>query len=402
MYAMYTNCRILVSRVFEKLINNRIVDHIEKCSLFSGFQYGFRSSWSTANLLTVVSDKIVRDFNWCGATWTVALAISKAFERVWHAHLLNKRKSFEIPSQTCGFISSFLNNGRLRVVVDRKSSQGYWVNTGVPQGFILGPTLFWLYINGFPGYGICSIAIYVDDTTLYSKCDQSSNLWQQLEFASELESDLWDTVDWGRKWLADSNAGKTQLVLFDQSSNTEAIDMKIYGPVLEEKSSLKMLGLTSIPNWIGALTLSLLLKSISMKFGTLTCSMKFLCPKVALYLYQLTIQPCMEYFCHALAGAPSCFLELLDKLQKQIGRTVGPLLAACLWTLGLLSKCRQYKFFYNHYFDRSSFELTQHIQFPYSWVRSMHYSDRFQDFSVIILVVTRMSTRCQQFLSSHK
>ena len=91
-----------------------------------------------------------------------------------------------------------------------------------------------------------------------------------------------------------------------------------------------MLGLTSIPNWIGALTLSLLLKSISMKFGALTCSMKFLCPKVALYLYQLTIQPRMEYCCHALAGAPSCFLELLDKLQKQIGRTVGPLLAACL------------------------------------------------------------------------
>ena len=402
MYAMYTNCWILVSRVFEKLVNNRIVDHIEKCSLFSGFQYGFRSSWSTGNLLTVVSDRIVRAFNWCGTTRTVALAISKAFERVWHAHLLNKRKSFEIPSQTFGFISSFFNNGRLQVVVNRKSSQGYWVNTGVPQGFILGPTLFWLYINGFPSYGICSIAIYADDTTLYSKYDQSSNLWQQLEFASELESDLWDTVDWGRKWLADSNAGKTQMVLFDQSSNAEVIHVKIYGPVLEEKSSREMLGLTSIPNWIGALTLSLLLKSISMKFGALTCSMKFLCPKVTLYLYQSTIQPCMEYCCHVLAGAPSCFLELLDKLQKQISRTVGPLLAACLWTFGLLSKCRQYKFFYNHYFDRSSSELTQQIQFPYSWGRSTRYSDRFQGFSVTILVVTRMSTRCQQFLSSHK
>ena len=107
---------------------------------------------------------------------------------------------------------------------------------------------------------ICNIAIYADDTTLYSKCDQASDLWQQLELASELESDPRDTVDWARKWLVDFNAGKTQLVLFDRSKNTGAIDVKMDGSVLEEKSSFKMLGLTSLLNWTGALTLSLLLK----------------------------------------------------------------------------------------------------------------------------------------------
>ena len=72
--------------------------------------------------------------------------------------------------------------------------------------------------------------------TLYSKCDQASDLWQQLELASKLESDLRDTVDWGRKWLTDFNDGKTQLVSFDWSSNTGAIDVKMDGSVLEEKS----------------------------------------------------------------------------------------------------------------------------------------------------------------------
>ena len=66
---------------------------------------------------------------------------------------------------------------------------------------------------------ICGIAIYADDTTLYSECDQASDLWQELELASELESDLRDTVDWGKKWLVDFIAGKTQLVSFDQSNN---------------------------------------------------------------------------------------------------------------------------------------------------------------------------------------
>ena len=121
------------------------------------------------------------------------------------------------------------------------SSHEYPVNAGVPQGSILGPTLFLLYINDLPDDVICDIAIYADDTTLYSKCDQASDLWQQLELASELESDLRDTVDWGRKWLVDFNARKIQLVSFDRSNNIGAIDLKMNGPVLEERSSLKML-----------------------------------------------------------------------------------------------------------------------------------------------------------------
>ena len=100
------------------------------------------------------------------------------------------------------------------MVLDGKYSQEYLVNTGVPQGSILGPTLFLIYINDLPDDVICDIAIYADDTSLYSKCDQGSDLWQQLELASELESDLQDTVDWGKKWLVDLNAGKTQLVSF--------------------------------------------------------------------------------------------------------------------------------------------------------------------------------------------
>ena len=94
------------------------------------------------------------------------------------------------------------------MVLDGKYSQEYPVNVGVPQGSILGPTLFLLCIIDLPDDVICNIAIYADNTTLYSKCDQASNLWQQLELASELESDLFDTVNWGRKWLIDFNAGK--------------------------------------------------------------------------------------------------------------------------------------------------------------------------------------------------
>ena len=80
---------------FKKLVNNRIVDHLEKYGLFSVFQYGFRSSQSTANLLTVVSERIARAFNKSGATQAVAFDISKGSNKVWHAGF-HKLKSYGI------------------------------------------------------------------------------------------------------------------------------------------------------------------------------------------------------------------------------------------------------------------------------------------------------------------
>ena len=101
------------SKVFEKLVNNRIFDHLEKSGLFSDFHCDFRSSQSTANLLTVVSDRIVRAFNRSVATQAVALDISKVFGRVWHAGLLHKLKSYGISCQIFGLVSSFFSNRRL-------------------------------------------------------------------------------------------------------------------------------------------------------------------------------------------------------------------------------------------------------------------------------------------------
>ena len=88
------------------------------------------------------------------------------------------------------------------------------------------------------------------------------------------------------------------------------------GSVLEENSSFKMLGLTFSPKLDWGSNIISIAKTPSKKIGALIHSMKFLSPEVALYFFKSMICPCMEYCCHIWAGAPSCYLELLDKLQK--------------------------------------------------------------------------------------
>ena len=154
------------------------------------------------------------------------------------------------------------------------------------------------------------------------------------------------------------------------------------GSVLEEKSSFKMLGLTffSKLDW-GSYIVSIA-KTASKKIGALIRSMKFISPEVALHLYKSTIRPSIEYSCHVWAGAPSCYLELLNKLQKHMQDCWSFTYCLSLEPLAHLRNVANLSLFYRYYFGRCSSELAQLV--PFSWGRSTCYSDRLHDFSVII------------------
>ena len=179
--------------------------------------------------------------------------------------------------------------------------------------------------------------------------------------ASELESDVQDTVELGRKWLVDFNAGKTQLVWFDQSNSTGAIDVKRDGSVLEEKSFFKMLGLTLSSKLDWGSYIIFIAETASKKIGALIHFSKFLFPEVALYLYKSTIWPCMEYCCHVWGNAPICYLELLDKVDVYLN---------WLNWLHLLI------------LEDLPWELVSAASSTSS--ASTHYSDKLHDFSIII------------------
>ena len=119
--------------------------------------------------------------------------------------------------------------------------------------------------------------------------------------------------------------------------------------------------------------------------------MKFMFPEFAFYLYKSTIVPSIEYCCHVWAGAPSCYLDMLDKLEKQVCRTVGPKLAASFEPLCHCRSVAFLTFFFRYYFGGCSSELTEIVPLPYSCWSSSRYSDRLHDFSAPFLDVIRMS-----------
>ena len=192
-------------------------------------------------------------------------------------------------------------------------------------------------------------------------------MWQQLKLASELKSDLQDTVDWGMKWLVDFKAGKTQLVLFDQSNITGGIMLKWLGLLFSKNHLLRSRSCRSLLNLIGALTLSQLVKLPPKKLESWFVLWSFFLQRLLCISINLS---------HDLAW--NIFV-----MSGQVRRTVGPSLAASLEPLVHHPNAASLSLFYRYYLGRYSSELAKLASLPYSHGKSS-YSDRLHDISVTI------------------
>ena len=183
------------------------------------------------------------------------------YPRFCHAGLLHKFKSYGISGQIFNLISSFLRNRWLRVVLDGKSSQEFLVNAGVPQWSILSPTLFLLYINDLFDDVVCDITIYADNTSLYSKCNQASDLCSNnlnwLLILNLIYETLWTGL---RNGLLISMLGKLSWFCWTSLTTMVLLMWKWMCLFLKKNNLLRCWGWPSVLNCIGALTLPLLLK----------------------------------------------------------------------------------------------------------------------------------------------
>merc|ERR1712121_350180 len=184
-----------IAKVFESILNSHFLHHLEKNLLLSDHQYGFRKARSTGDLLSYLThlwSSSLRDF---GETFVVALDICKAFDRVWHKALLAKLPANGFTPSLCNLISIYLSCRSISVVVDGATSSTFQISSGVPQGSVLSPLCFLLFINDLLDASSIPSHSYADDTT----CHISSNFRSQptSEARSASRTTLSTTVNAG-------------------------------------------------------------------------------------------------------------------------------------------------------------------------------------------------------------
>ena len=287
----------------------------------------------------------------------IALDISKAFDQVWHKGLLYKLSSYGISGRVYSIIKSFLTGRKMKVVVNGQSSEILGINAGVPQGSVLGPTLFLLFINDLPDSLIRSfINIFADDSTIYGLTSKKVN---HFDLASNLYSDLTATVHWGNKWLAKFNASKTKLITFHHHRDAPNIPtISMDGVDLEESPSLdKLLGLKFSPDLKWDSYIASVAKDTARMVGSFYRSKQFLTCKALLYLYKSQIRPKMEYCSHIWAGSSQQALSTLDRVQKRMRGLVGDELFSSLQPLSHRRNVASLSLFYRYFHGKCSDEL---------------------------------------------
>ena len=165
-------------------------------------------------------------------------------------------------------ISAFLSNRKLRVVLEGQSSP---TRSGVPQGLVLGPTLFLVYINDLPNKVLSQLAMYADDSTLYCISPNSSNI-SHCEVGASLNNDLESVLKWGNDWLVTFNAKKTKLLSLSRTRDDTFPSIHKGPSTLPEVSDFRLLGLDISTNVSWERYISGIAKSASMRVGCVLTS----------------------------------------------------------------------------------------------------------------------------------
>ena len=225
-------------KLFEHIVCKHILGHLEDHEILTDLQHGFRSGRSCETQLITTFHDIASAYNKKGSQIDIAvLDFSKAFDTVPHDGLLSKLKHYGIDDKIWLWISNFLKQRKQRVVVDGIQSDLVTVDSGVPQGTVLGPILFLLHINDLPSVISSKVRLFADDCLVYREI---KNRQDQIA----LQKDLNLLENWGSKWGMRFNAAKCNIMRMSRKQTPISTQYELSGQVLEEVKDAKYLGVT--------------------------------------------------------------------------------------------------------------------------------------------------------------
>jgi len=229
----------ITSKIIERAVHDQLYAHLSNEHLLSAAQSGFRINHSTATTLLDVQDYILKNMDDGYVTGIIFLDLKKAFDTVNHEILLSKLKAYGIGEIELSWFKSYLKNRNQAVKINSTLSDFQNVNIGIPQGSILGPLLFIIYVNCLPNCVDCKTVMYADDTTLMCKGKTKQDI------QNKLESCLFNIAKWFKANELTLNVDKTKLMICGTKCQLEKFnDVNVFynNNVIERVSEFKYLG----------------------------------------------------------------------------------------------------------------------------------------------------------------
>ena len=278
----------VICKTLERIIHAHILSHLNYHNILCDQQHGFRPKRSCESQLITTINDIAKTLDAGFQTDVIFLDLSKAFDKVPHHRLCAKLKHYGIRGPILTWIHDFLSNRHHRVILDGNFSDIHPVISGVPQGTILAPLLFLVYINDLPTSIKCNVRLYADDAMLYSTI-------HTLTDCISLQQDLNTLFHWATTWNMSFNPDKCEYMKITLKHNTISYNYTMSNAKIKEVSTAKYLGVT-INNhltWSNHID-NICHKALSVK-SFLQCNLTSCPPNIKLLCYITMVRSILEY-----------------------------------------------------------------------------------------------------------
>ena len=297
-------------KVLERAVHDQFYLFLTDHNLLTPNQSGFRKQHSTSTALLHIIDMMQRDIDGGKCCGVLFLDLKKAFDTVDHQILLKKMVSYGVEGNALQWFDSYLSNRQQRTLINDSLSEPKLVTCGVPQGSIIGPLLFILYINDLPDRILhCEIFLYADDTALYYAADNSHII------EDVLNTEMQNVSDWFMTNKLTLNSKKTKVMIFGTSKRLKALpplNIRCGNDQIEQVSVFKYLGILLDSTLSFSEHIDYVCKKVNMRLSVLGRTRKYLSVKTSLMLYKSLVMPYFDY-CDTLWDCCSC--QLKQKLQ---------------------------------------------------------------------------------------
>ena len=305
-----------LGKIQERIVFKHLYNHLHSNNLLYKYQSGFRPGHSTTFQLVDIFHHICQSFDAKQYSCMVFCDISKAFDKVWHRGLLFKLRQKGIKGKLLTWISNYLSDRKQKVQINNATSSLLSVNAGVPQGSVLGPLLFLVYVNDIAENLLSLVRLFADDSSLFFS---ATNI-QDIE--GVINHDLAFISSWAKKWLVDFNPIKTVAMLFSLRPVDYLLSLNFNNTVINFVENHKHLGVTFSCNGQWKAHIENILNAAYRTLGIMR-KLKYRFSRQALnQMYISYIRPQLEYSSIVWDGCSEQDKTALEKLQNEAARIV--------------------------------------------------------------------------------